>query len=52
MLYLLWVLAGVLLLLWMIGVAGALNLGNGVHFLLLGAILAVVSTLFTRPHSV
>ena len=49
MLYALWVVAGVLLLVWMLGVAGALAVGNGVHFLLLIAILAVVSSLFTRP---
>ena len=49
MLYALWVVAGVLLLVWMLGVAGALAVGNGIHFLLLIAILAVVSSLFTRP---
>jgi len=49
MLYALWVVAGVLLLVWMLGVAGAVAVGNGVHFLLLIAILAVVSSLFTRP---
>ena len=49
MLYALWVVAGVLLLVWMLGVAGALAVGNGIHFLLLISILAVVSSLFTRP---
>jgi hypothetical protein len=52
MLYALWVVAGVLLLVWMLGVAGAFNLGNGIHFLLLIAILAVMSSLFTRPRTI
>lgn len=52
MLYALWVVAGVLVLVWMCGVAGAFAVGNGIHFLLLVAILAVVSSLFTRPHTI
>lgn len=52
MLYLMWMTAGVLLLLWMIGVAGAIPIGNGVHFLLVAAIVAVMATLFTRPRTV
>jgi hypothetical protein len=52
MLYALWVVAGVLVLVWMMGVAGAFAIGNGLHFLLLVAILAVMSSLFTRPHVV
>jgi hypothetical protein len=52
MLYALWVVAGVLLLVWMLGVAGTFNIGNGIHFVLLVAILAVVSSLFTRPRTV
>ncbi len=52
MLYALWILAGVLLLVWMLGVAGALAMGNGVHFLLLIAILAIASSLFTRPRTI
>jgi hypothetical protein len=49
MLYALWVVAGVLLLVWMLGVAGAIAVGNGIHLLLVVAILAVMSSLFTRP---
>jgi preprotein translocase subunit SecY len=49
MLYALWVVAGVLLLVWMLGVAGAIAVGNGIHLLLLVAILAIMSSLFTRP---
>ncbi|HEX9103591.1 MAG TPA: hypothetical protein VF997_15370 [Polyangia bacterium] len=52
MLYALWVVAGVLLLVWMCGVAGALAVGNGIHFALLIAILAVVASLFTRPRTI
>jgi preprotein translocase subunit SecY len=52
MLYALWVVAGVLVLVWMCGVAGAFAVGNGIHFLLLIAILAVVSSLFTRPRTI
>jgi preprotein translocase subunit SecY len=49
MLYALWVVAGVLLLVWMLGVAGAIAVGNGIHLLLVVAILAIMSSLFTRP---
>jgi hypothetical protein len=52
MLYALWVLAGVLLLVWICGVAGAFAVGNGIHFVLLIAMLAIVSSLFTRPHTI
>lgn len=52
MLYALWVVAGVLLLVWMLGVAGAFAIGNGIHFVLLVAILAIVSSLFTRPRTI
>jgi Family of unknown function (DUF5670) len=52
MLYVLWIVAGVLLLVWMCGVAGALPVGNAIHFLLLIAILAVVFSLFTRPRTI
>jgi hypothetical protein len=48
MLYLLWVLAALLLLVWMIGVAGSLSLGNGIHLLLIAAIVAIAITLFAR----
>jgi hypothetical protein len=51
MLYALWILAGLMLLFWIIGVAGAFNVGSGIHVLLLAAILAVTSTLFTRPRT-
>jgi hypothetical protein len=52
MLYLLWVLAGVLILLWLLGVAGAFAVGPWIHALLILAVVAVVATLFTRPRVV
>lgn len=52
MLYALWVVAGVLLLVWMLGVAGAIAMGNGVHLLLLVAMLAIAASLFTRPRTI
>ncbi len=52
MLYALWIIAGVLLLVWMLGVAGAFVVGNGIHLLLIASVLAGVSTLFTRPRLV
>lgn len=52
MLYVLWIVAGILLLVWLAGVAGTFAVGSGIHFLLLAAVLAVVSSLFTRPRVV
>jgi preprotein translocase subunit SecY len=52
MLYALWVVAGLMLLLWMCGVAGTFAVGSGVHLLLLVAILCIVASLFTRPRTI
>lgn len=52
LLYALWIIAGILLLVWLAGVAGAFTVGSGIHLLLLVAVLAVVSSLFTRPRTV
>jgi hypothetical protein len=52
MLYLLWVVAGVMVLLWLLGVAGAFVAGNWIHVLLVAAVLAVAASLFTRPRPV
>jgi hypothetical protein len=52
MLYAVWIVAGVLLLLWMCGVAGTFAIGNAIHFALLIALLAIVSSLFTRPRTI
>ena len=52
MLYALWLMAGILVLVWMCGVAGAFAVGNSIHLLLLIAILAVMASLFTRPRTI
>lgn len=52
LLYALWVVAGVLLLIWMCGVAGSIAVGSGIHLLLLLAILAICASLFTRPRTI
>ena len=52
MLYSLWVLSGMLLLLWIVGLAGGLPVGGAVHVLLLGAMAAVTATLVARPRIV
>jgi hypothetical protein len=52
MLYALWVVAGLLLLIWMCGVAGTIPVGSGIHVLLVLAILAIVASLFTRPRTI
>jgi hypothetical protein len=52
MLYLLWIMAGILVLLWLMGVAGAFAAGNWIHLLLVVAVLGIVASLFTRPRIV
>jgi hypothetical protein len=52
MLYLLWVVAGILVLLWLLGVAGTFAAGGWVHLLLVAAVIAVLASLFTRPRMV
>ena len=52
MLYILWVVAGLMLLMWLVGVSGAFAVGTGVHMLLIVAVLAVMASLFTRPRIV
>jgi hypothetical protein len=52
MLYLLWAVAGVLVILWLLAVGGAFVTSGWIHVLLLGAILAVLATLFTPPRTV
>lgn len=52
LLYALWIVAGILLLVWLLGIAGAFTAGASIHVLLLAAVLAIVATLFTRPRVV
>jgi len=49
MLYALWVVSGLMLLLWIVGVAGGFAVGASIHVLLFAAVLAVMATLVTRP---
>jgi hypothetical protein len=52
MLYASWILAGILLLLWLAGVSGAIAVGSWINLLLVFAVLLVVASLFTRPRVV
>jgi hypothetical protein len=52
MLYFLWVLSGMMFLLWIVGVAGVIPVGFGIHLLLVAALSAVTATLIARPHIV
>jgi hypothetical protein len=44
MLYLLWAIAGMLMLVWLLAVAGALTTSGWIHVLLLAAILLLMAT--------
>jgi hypothetical protein len=52
MLYALWTLAALLVIAWLLGVGGAFAVDGWFHLLLIGAVLAVLASLFTRPHQV
>lgn len=49
---LLWLLAAVLLVAWLLGVGGVYSIGGIVHLLLVLAIIAVVVNLFTGRRTV
>ncbi len=51
-LYAMWVAAGTLVLLWLLGVSGTFAAGGWIHVLLLGAVLAMSASLFSRPRVV
>jgi hypothetical protein len=51
-LYAIWAVAGTLVLLWLLGVTGALALGGWVHGLLILAMLTMAMSLFSRPRTV
>ena len=51
-LYLLWSIAGTMVLVWMLAVTGAIGLGPWVHFLLMIAIALLLSTERSRPRTV
>jgi hypothetical protein len=48
-LYAIWALSGTLLLFWLLGVTGVWPVGPSVHLLLLGAVAAMSTTVFSRP---
>ena len=52
MLYALWIAASLLVLVWMLGVAGAFTVGSAINFLLLTAVMLVMASLFTRPRTI
>ncbi len=52
MLYALWAVASVLVLIWLLGVAGAFTVGSAINFVLLAAVLLVMASLFTRPRTI
>ncbi|HEY7955433.1 MAG TPA: DUF5670 family protein [Polyangia bacterium] len=51
-LYALWTAAGTLLLLWIIGVCGGIDVGGWIHLALIAAVLMIGASLLTRPHPV
>lgn len=51
-LYALWVVAGILLLVWVLAIEGAIDAGASIHLALLGALGLVGATLVHRPHPV
>jgi len=52
LLYASWIIAAVLLLVWLFGVSGAFLVGPGIHVLLLVAMALLLSGLLTRPRTV
>jgi hypothetical protein len=51
-LYVVWTLAGTLVLMWLLGVTGVLAVGAWVHILLIAAVGFISMTVFTRPRTV
>jgi hypothetical protein len=51
-LYALWTVAGTFVLIWLLGVTGAIVAGPWVHLLLVAAVGLVASTVFTRPQTI
>ena len=52
LLYALWTVASVLMLVWLLGVAGAFAVGSTINFLLVVSVLLVMASLFTRPRTI
>jgi hypothetical protein len=51
-LYALWTVAGTFVLIWLLGVTGAVTVGPWVHALLVAAVALLASTVFTRPRTI
>jgi hypothetical protein len=51
MLYILWGLAATLVALWLVGVHGPFETHRAIHLLLVGAVAAVLVSLFLRPRA-
>lgn len=51
-LYAVWLVAGILLLVWVLAVGGAIDAGASIHFALLGSLALIGATLAHRPHPV
>jgi hypothetical protein len=52
MLYALWIAASLMVLIWMLGVAGVFTVGSAINFLLVTAVMLVMASLFTRPRTI
>ena len=52
LLYALWTVASLLMLVWLLGVAGAFAVGSTINFLLLVSVMLVMGSLFTRPRTI
>jgi hypothetical protein len=51
-LYAIWTVAGTFVLLWLLGVTGAVALGGWVHVLLIAAMATMSLSLFSRPRTI
>ena len=52
LLYALWTVASLLVLVWLLGVAGAFTVGSAINLLLLAAVLLLMASLFSRPRTI
>ena len=51
MIYLIWAIAGALVVFWLLAVGGAFVTSGWIHLLVLAAVLLVAASAFTRPRS-
>lgn len=50
--FVVWLVAAVLVLLWLLGVTGAIPAGGWIHLLLVAAVIALGASVLTRPRVV